>query len=312
MDFTAALPALVITLREGFEATLVVGIVLACLSKAGRSTLNPWVYGGAIAGVVASVGLGLILGWQVQQLGETQRILGFTVAKETVPLIQEILAGSLTLGAIGLLSWMLFWMTKQAASLKTEVQTAVTATLANDGAGWGVFGLAFLAVTREGFETVLFLLTQVDLGLAPVLGAIGGFLGAIVLGVLLFWGGIKINIRQFFQVMGLGLLLIVGGLVVSSLHAFDLAAAILSQINPTYANLCLSQDSCILGREIWNFSSFLPDKQFPGLLLKSLLGYRDHLYLLQFISYILFLGSAATIYLTALKDQTTLPSQKPS
>ncbi len=300
MNLTTALPTFVITLREGFEATLVVGIVLACLNKAGQAHLNRWVYGGAIAGVFTSLMLGLILGLGMQQLGNLDG--------QMIPVIQEVLAGFFTLGAIILLSWMLFWMTKQAASLKSEVQTAVAAALEDPSTGRGVFTIAFLAVTREGFETVLFLLTQFGSGYAPVVGAIAGLLLAILLGVLLFQWGIKINIQQFFQVMGVFLLLIVAGLVVSSCHAFDEAAAALATIDPNYQHLCFSPDSCILGRQIWDLSNSLPDKQLPGILLKSLFGYRDHLYLVQFLGYILFLGSALTIYFSALNKPVAMNS----
>lgn len=302
MNFTTGLPTFVITLREGFEATLVVGIVLACLSKAGQSHLHKWVYGGAIAGVFTSIFLGLILGLGMQQLGNLDG--------QIIPVIQEVLAGFFSLGAIILLSWMLFWMTKQAASLKGEVQTAVTMALENPGTGRGVFTIAFLAVTREGFETVLFLLTQFGEGSAPVLGAIAGLLLAVLMGILLFQWGIKINIRQFFQVMGVFLLLIVAGLVVSSCHAFDEAAAIFATINPDYQHLCFSTDSCILGKQIWDLSSSLSDKKLPGILLKSLFGYRDHIYFIQFLSYIIFLVSALIIYFSALRKPLALPISK--
>jgi high-affinity iron transporter len=308
MNFTAALPTFVITLREGFEATLVVGIVLACLSKAGQSNLNNWVYGGAIAGIFTSIFLGLVLGVGIQQLGQRDGIFSFAISEEIIPVIQEVLAGTFTLGAIILLSWMLLWMTQQAASLKGEVQTAVTDALKSSATGWGVFSLSFLAVTREGFETVLFLLTQFGSGAAPVVGAIAGFLLAILLGILLFQGGVKINIRQFFQVMGVLLLLIVAGLVTSSFHAFDKAAEILATLatlSPDYPNLCFSTDSCILGKQVWDLSSVLSDRQFPGILLKALFGYRDHLYLAQFLGYSIFLVSASVIYFSSLQTQPT-------
>ena len=299
MNFATALPTFVITLREGFEATLVVGIVLACLHKAGRSHLSRWVYGGAIAGVFASILLGLILGLGMQQLGNLDG--------KMIPVIQELLAGTFTLAAIIFLSWMLFWMTKQAASLKGEVQTAVTSAIQSPGTGRGVFAIAFLAVTREGFETVLFLLTQTESGFLPVVGAIAGLLLAVFLGVLLFQGGVKINISQFFQVMGVFLLLIVAGLVVSSGHAFDEAATIFAQINPAHQQLCFSDDSCILGRQVWDLSQSLSDKKLPGILLKSLFGYRDHIYLLQLLVYIIFLITASLIYFLALSTSSNKP-----
>lgn len=168
MDITAALPTFVITLREGVEAALVVGIVMACLQKAGRSHLHRWVYGGIGAGLVGSVlvglGLGAMLVW-VEQLDTAW-----------VPVIKQTLELSLGLGAIAMLSWMLIWMTRQARSLKGEIESSVQATLAQGGqaAGWGVLTLILIAVLREGFETVIFIFASLQQGLPAVLGAVAG------------------------------------------------------------------------------------------------------------------------------------------
>src|SRR4028119_1442244 len=124
MDFSSALPTFVITLREGVEAALVVGIVLACLKKAKASQLNPWVYAGVIAGIVASALVGLLFGVMIQALG--------TANQQYAPIIEPLLEGVFSVLAIIMLSWMLVWMTKQARFMKAQVEGAVSAALQNN------------------------------------------------------------------------------------------------------------------------------------------------------------------------------------
>jgi high-affinity iron transporter len=295
MDWSAALPTFVVTLREGVEAALVVGIVLAYLSKAGQTRLNRWVYAGVGAGVAASLAIGFVLSSVLLAL-ETADQLGAKLTK-------ELLETGFGLLAIGLLSWMLIWMTQQAKALKSEVEGAITSALKNQsGAGWGVFGLITIAVLREGFETVLFIAAKFQQGWLPAVGAVAGLAGATVIGVLLFRLGVKINLRQFFQTMGVLLLLIVSGLVVSALRHLDRAIGLLSQINPDI-NWCLGHgSSCLLGPLVWDLSGILPDRQFPGILLKALFGYTQTLYLVQAIGYVLFLAIVGGLYWNSLTD----------
>lgn len=308
MNFTEAIPTFVITLREGVEAALVVGIVLACLKKADRTNLNSWVYAGIAAGIAASAGVGALFNQLLQTLS--------TSNQPYAPAIKQLLEGFLGIFAIVMLSWMLIWMTQQARFLKAEVEGALTAALKeNTHAGWGVFGLIFIAVLREGFETVIFVSAQFQQGLSPALGALGGLTGAAIIGTLLFKWGVKIDIRLFFKLMGILLLLIVAGLAVSALKHFDASAAILSQIDSQYAAICVFYDrtapvhSCILGPMLWNAAGVLPDGQFPGVILKALFGYRDRIYLLQAVGYIIFLLTVGGIYFQKLTPQATLPTK---
>jgi high-affinity iron transporter len=303
MDFSAALPTFVITLREGVEAALVVGIVLACLQKAKAEQLNPWVFAGVVAGIVASALVGVLFGWGIQALSATYPEYA-TVIKPLVEAVFGVIA-------IALLSWMLIWMTQQARSLKGEIEGNLTSAIEQGtNAAWGVFGLIFIAVLREGFETVVFILAQFQQGLIPVLGAFGGLTGAVVIGFLLFKWGVKINIRQFFQVMGVLLLLIVAGLVVGALRHFDQAAAAFTQVNPQSAALCFYFDqfaknpSCILGSMVWDTTGILPDNKFPGVVLKALFGYRSRIYLVQAVAYLLFLFAIGTLYFNSLTVPT--------
>ncbi len=291
MDLTSALPTFVVTLREGTEASLVVGIVLAYLKKAGQSRFNPWVYGGIAAGLAGSLLVGVLFNGVLVALDSSDQAYA--------PIWKQLLEGGFGLVAIGLLSWMLVWMTQQAKQLKSGVESSIVSALQQgDAAGWGLFGLITIAVLREGFETVVFLAAQFQQGWIPALGAVAGLIGATGIGFLLFQLGVKINLRQFFQVMGLLLLLIVSGLVVSALRHFDQAALLYSEIGDT--NLCFSTDSCILGAQVWDLSAVLPDRQFPGILLKAFLGYTQQLYLAQAVGYLVFLGSVGWFYLRSL------------
>jgi len=309
MDFSAALPTFIITLREGVEAALVVGIVLACLKKAQAEQLNQWVYSGVVGGIIGSALVGILFSWGIQAVNTTY--------PDYAPVIKPLLEAVFSVIAIALLSWMLIWMTSQAKSLKAEIEGNVTSAIKQgNSAGWGVFGLVFMAVLREGFETVVFIIAKFQLTFFPVIGAIGGLLGAVAIGFLLFKWGVKINIRRFFQVMGVFLLLIVAGLVVGALRHFDQTAAALAQMNPPLDTWCIYYDhlakdpSCILGPIAWNTSKILPDKQFPGLLLKTLFGYRDKLYLVQAVAYLGFLFTIGSIYFNSLGAATTV-SAKP-
>ncbi len=308
MNFTEAIPTFAIALREGVEAALVVGIVLACLKKAEQSHLNSWVYTGIGVGIAASACVGALF---------NQLLHAFSTSNQPyAPAIKQLLEGSLGIIAIAMLSWMLIWMTQQARFLKAEVEGAVTEALKhNTNAGWGVFGLIFIAVLREGFETVIFISAQFQQGLTPALGALGGLLGAAIVGILLFKWGIKIDIRQFFKFMGILLLLIVAGLAVSALKHFDQAAAILSQTDRNYAAICVYFDrtaqlhSCILGPMVWNAEAILSDRQFPGILLKALFGYRDRLYLIQAIAYSIFLLTVGSLYFQKLGGKSNVASK---
>lgn len=303
MDFSAALPTFVITLREGVEAALVVGIVLACLKKAQATQLNPWVYAGVGVGLVASALVGVLFSWGIQGLSATY--------PQYAPVIEPLLEGIFGVIAIAMLSWMLVWMTQQARYLKAEVEGAVSAAIKEGrGGGWGVFSLIFIAVLREGFETVLFIVAKFQQGLVPALGAISGIAVAAGIGVLLFKWGVKINIRRFFQVMGIFLLLIVAGLVVSALGHFDTAINTLAQMDRKSENLCFYYErfaknhSCILGPMVWNTTGVLPDDQFPGLVFKALFGYRAQMYLVQAVAYLLFLFTIGSIYFNSLTVPT--------
>jgi high-affinity iron transporter len=304
MDFSALLPTFIITLREGVEAALVVGIVLACLNRAGQSRLNRWVAGGIFVGIVMSVLLGLLFGWLIQ------------IAGSFGPAAEPLLEGGFSVLAIGFLSWMLIWMTQQARGLKSQVEGTLTQALQrHDNAALGVFWLIFVAVMREGFETVVFIAAKFEQGVIPTLGAVAGLGTAALIGFLLFRWGVKLNLRLFFNVMGVLLLLIIAGLTITALSRFDDAVAALASQTRAAAGLCFYYErfakvhSCILGPPVWNLAKVLPDEQFPGVVLSALFGYTARLYVVQAVTYLIVLGTIGGIYFQSLKGHVFRRSQ---
>jgi high-affinity iron transporter len=301
MDFSTAIPTFVITLREGVEAALVVGIVMAYLKKMKRSHLNIWVYGGIGGGLLISALVGILFNAIMQTFGSSN--------PQVSPIFEPLLEGTFSLVAIAMLSWMLVWMTQQGKVMKGQIEGTLGAVLNDERkAGWGILGLILFAILREGFEVVIFLAAKFQEGLIPAIGILAGLASAVAIAVALFKFGIKINIRYFFQVMGVLLLLIVSGLVISSLSHFDTAIHILSQADRKSESLCFFYEhfakaadrSCVLGPMVWNATKVLPHEKFPGIILSSLFGYTDRLFLVQAIAYVVFLVSSSIIYFQSL------------
>jgi high-affinity iron transporter len=235
-----------------------------------------------------------------------------TAAADYAPVVKLLLESLFCLIAVGLLSWMLVWMTQQSRSLKANLQEEVRSALTGKTGG-GIFLLIFIAVLREGFETVVFILAQLQQGgLAAVVGAIAGLLAASLLGLLLFQGGVRLDLKRFFQTMGVLLLLIVSGLVLSFLRKFDTALLLLAALSDGRLNVCLSSgNSCLLGPQVWDLSQFLPDRQFPGIILKALFGYSQKLYLVQAIAYLSFLTGVGRLYFQSLQPSASISSAAP-
>jgi high-affinity iron transporter len=196
-------------LREGVEAALIVGIILAYLAQTGNGQHFGKIWTGTALAVAVSLGAGIVLWLTVGGLEE--------------PYEQLFEAGAMLL-ATGVLTWMLFWMRRQARSVKGELQAAVDRVLSSGGA-WGLAVLAFTAVIREGIETSLFLFGQVTAasvdpgGAASVLvGALAGLTVAVALGAAIYAGSRRINYGTFFRWTGLALIFIAAGLLSHAVH----------------------------------------------------------------------------------------------
>jgi high-affinity iron transporter len=195
-------------LREGVEAALILAIVLAYLARSGNGAHMPKVWLGALGAGAVSVILGLVIFETVGGLEEPW---------------EQVFEGSAMLLAAAVVTWMLFWMRRQASRASGELRAAVDRAL-SAGSAWGLAVLAFTAVIREGLETSLFLVGQArsaDAGAPGVLaGALVGLVGAGLIGTVLYRGSRRINLGSFFRWTGVALVFIAAGLVSHAVHEF--------------------------------------------------------------------------------------------
>ncbi|MEI6848845.1 MAG: FTR1 family protein, partial [bacterium] len=231
-------------LREGVEAALIVGIIASYLVKIGRADRLASVWLGVATAIVASAAIG---------------VAAFVALGSLQGTAEQIIAGTTSLLAVVILTYMLFWMRKQAVSLGADLRKGVDRAVASTSVlGLGL--LAFTAVIREGIETSLFLLGQTTAaageGLSVVLGAVAGLLIAAGIGVLIFRAGLRLNLSAFFNVTGAALVLIASGLLSYGVHEFIEVGLLPGLITPFY-----------------DISAVLPHKEGIGQFLRAIVGY---------------------------------------
>jgi high-affinity iron transporter len=199
---------LLIGLREGVEAALIVAIILAYLARTGNARYFGRIWLGVGLAVVLSLGVGVGLFLTIGGLEEPY---------------EQIFEGLAMLLAAAVVTWMLFWMRRQAASIKGDLQAAVDRALTSGGA-WALSFLAFTAVIREGVETALFLTgaaTSAEAGATGLMiGALIGLLLAVFIGYGFYRGARVINLRAFFRWTGIALIFIAAGLLSHAVHEF--------------------------------------------------------------------------------------------
>ncbi len=199
--------AFVITLREGMEAALVTGLILAYLNRTGRTALRRWAYAGLGLAVVASI-LGAV---------------GFSLAGFDPE--NEVLEGTLLAVAALLVFSLVVWMWRTSRGIKQQVEGRLEALAASGTRrqGWGVLAFVFFMVFREGVEVILFLAALSLTSTPDLVGLLGGLAGlglAVLFGVLIVKGSLRINLRRFFGVTGFVLMVLVARLLAGSLHEF--------------------------------------------------------------------------------------------
>ncbi|MFM8321168.1 MAG: FTR1 family protein [Chloroflexota bacterium] len=252
------LPAFLLALREGVEIALVLGIVLGALRKAQRPDLSRAVWAGAAAAALTAVLAGGVL---------------VKIGIELEGRAEQLFEGTLMLLAAGVLTWMIFWMQRQSRHLKRELEAGVRQATLQRGSK-GLFLLAFLAVVREGVELALFL-AATALASAPwatLLGALGGLAAAGMLGWALFAAALRLDMRRFFQVTSLLLVLFAAGLVAHGIHEFNeagLAPAVIEHV--------------------WDINHILDEDSTAGELLAALFGYNGNPSLSELLAYLAYL-----------------------
>ena len=246
------LGALVISLREGVEMALVVGIVLAYLSQVGARGARVWVW----SGVAAATAVSLLFLWILNALD-----------KEFEGATEQIFEGTTMFLAVVFLTWMIFWMLRNARFLRSELQRGVQGVLERGGGAWGLSLLVFFAVVREGVELALLLFAAPGEG--KLLGSIIGLALAIGVGVLIYAFGRRIDLRTFFRVTTVVLLLFAAGLAAHAAHEFAEAGPL----------------AAVDGPKLWSTAAILPDEDGLGSILRALFGYQDEPTLLEVVVY---------------------------
>ena len=278
---------LLIALREGLEAALIVSIIVAYLVKADRRDALPKLWGGVALAALIPLIVGAILTWG-------PKTLTFQA--------QEILGGSLSFIAVGLVTWMIFWMGKNARELKGEIEGSLSRTLSAGSSGWGVVWIAVIAVGREGVETALFVWATVrssieNSTMQTTLGVLTGLLIAIVLGVLLYQGAVRINFRVFFAVTGYFLVLVAAGIVAYGVGDFQEAGVLPGIMN-----------------HAWDLSAHLPGTTSPlhwlYVLLQAMFQFNLQPTVLQVVGWILYIVPVLVLLTIQIQGPRRRPEAK--
>ncbi len=253
------LGTLLITLREGLEAALVVGIILAYLARTGHRRQFGQAWLGTGLGILVSLIVGVAI---------------YLTAGELTGRPEQLFEGATTLLAAGVLTWMIFWMRQQASDIKGHLQAQIQSALGS-GSSLGLVVLTFVAVVREGIELVLFLFAATRVAASPLLSAVGGLIGlalAVAIGYSFYKGTSRLDLRTFFNVTSALLILFAAGLLTHSIGEFQEAGI----IPPVVEHL-------------WDTSAFISEPSIPGQFLTALFGYNASPSLVEVIAYFAYL-----------------------
>lgn len=262
-----------IGLREGLEASLVVGILIAYVRKIGRDDVVSRIWAGVAIAVALSLGLGALL---------TYGTYGLTFKA------QEIIGGTLSILAVALVTWMIFWMARTARGLKRELEHQVDTHL--DGPGWGLVAIGFIAVAREGLETALFLWSAVNAandggdGQVAWVGAVLGLLTAVAIGWLIYKGIVRINLATFFTWTGALLIVVAAGILAYGVHDLQEAGVL--------------PGPWTHGESAWAFqlSGSIDPSGLPAALLKGTIGFSPDMTKLELAVWAIYLAVVGTAY----------------
>ena len=273
------LPSYLLSLREGIEAALIIGILLGALRQMHHREFIPALWLGAIsAGVLSIFAAVLLTGFGLEMKDPSEAIFeGFTM-----------------IIAAALLTWMIFWMSRQARFMKANLEADVHR--ASQGGKRAIFFVAFVAILREGIELALFLTASVFATANAIQTTIGAILGlgtAILLGWSLFAATVRLDLRRFFQVTGFMLILFAAGLLAHGVHEFTEVGWIPAIIE-----------------HVWDLTSIVSAESTLGQLLGALFGYNPAPALSEMIAYVLYLaGVIFTLQFTGRKPQPVAQPQ---
>ena len=244
-----------ITLREGLEAALIVGIVLGYLRKTGYLDRQGSVWAGVALALIVSLAAALALN---------------AIGAEFSGRGEQIFEGVAMALAAAILTWMIFWMQRQSRQIKGDLEAGVRRAV-DAGATGALFWLAFIAVVREGLETTLFLTAAVFTATASdtIIGGLAGLLVAIVVGWLVYLGTARLPVAAFFRVTGALLVVFAAGLVANAVGEFQEAGFLPGIVE-----------------HLWSTAAWLDDQSTLGSALHSLVGYTSEPSLMQVLAYV--------------------------
>jgi len=266
-----------IGLREGLEATLVVVLLMAYLAKTDRRPLIPRLWVGVGAAVAVSVAFGALLTFGPR---------GLTFEA------QEAIGGTLSIAAVGLVTWMVFWMARTARTLGSDLKTRVDRSAG--GAGWGLAVVAAIAVGREGLETALFLWAAAKAtgeSTQPLAGALLGLAAAAGFGYLLHRGVLKVNLSRFFTWTGAALIVIAGGVLSYGVHDLQEAGLL-----PGLHSLA------------FDISGAVSPSSWYGTLLKGTLNFSPATTWLEAAAWLLYVLPVLSLYLRTNRKAPSAPA----
>ena len=265
-----------ITIREGLEAFLIVGILIGYLAKVNRPQFKIHIWIGAAAALILSIFLALLFQYMAFQFEGVAA---------------EIFEAVVALLAVGVLTWMVLWMQRQSRGIKGELEQKADDAISS-GQAFALGSLAFVSVLREGVETSLFLsalmVTSRDIQLFP--GAILGLVIAAAITYLLFRSAVRLNLRNFFVVTGIFLILIAAGLIGHSVMALQDIGWL--PIGTTIA---------------WNLQAIISNDGLPGRLLHAFLGYEAAPTFLTVVAYGLYVVFFGGQFYNATRQAVSQP-----
>ncbi|MEO8261779.1 MAG: iron uptake transporter permease EfeU [Pseudolysinimonas sp.] len=267
-----------IGLREGLEAGLVVGILVAYLHKIDRRDVLPKLWIGIGGAILLSLTVGAIL----------------TFGPSTLSFqAQEILGGSLSIVAVGMVTWMTFWMARHARGLSAELRADVDKAVRRSAAALVILGI--VSVGREGVETALFVWASVNAGANAALGTLGAVIGiliAIVLSYLIYRGLVRINLGRFFFWTGIVLIVVAAGVL-------------------AYGVRDLQEAGVIPGITViaYSVTSIVPPTSWYGSLLAGLFNFNPEPTVAQVVVWIAYVVVTLAIFLRVSRARPSLTAQ---
>ena len=275
-----------IGLREGLEASLIVVILVSYLVKSDRRHLLPRIWSGVAIAVAVSLGFGALL---------TYGPRGLTFEA------QELIGGTLSIVAVGFVTWMVMWMAKSAKGLSADLRGRVD-DAADAGAG-ALMLVAMLAVGREGLETALFLwaATQAassgsDSATTPLVGAALGILTAVAIGFLIYRSALKLNLARFFAWTGVFLIVVAAGVLSYGVHDLQEAGVL-----PGLNNLA------------FDVSHVITPTSWVGTLLKGTINFSPATTWLEAIAWVAYILPTMTVFWLRLRDNRPVaPDRAPA